>query len=511
MKVRRWTKRFGKEKRRAFILIAVLVVVMLASMVVVSLLFRVQAEETAAVAGAGFGQAWATAMSGVYEGMRIAADARPGSLEWQENSAAFRERLVFDDGSERWYFSVYSPNESSSDEVRFGLSDEAGKLNLNEATEAMLEKLPAVTPYIVQGLLDFLDSDDTPRPEGAEQEYYDALPVPYRVANGPLTTLDGLLLVRGFFPALLYGEDANWNFRLDGNEDDGDLQFPPDNKDGKLHRGLRPFLTVSSYDIDLDNAGNPRLDLNDDNDSLAVKDQLGSDEVPAALVTYIEALRRNKLRLEDPAELLEARSKFKGEDGKEVELESSVGKTELPIVLDRFTARTVTGRIQGLININTAPAVVLQTLPGVDEALADSMVATRRNLRDDQRRTAAWLYQEGVLDAAQFKKINRYLTARASQYHFHVVGYGVPSGQYRVLDVIIDTAGARPAIIYLRDITKLGLPFRIETGNEAPLSTESEAAFPQPKSSQASFLQVKSSPASASQIRFGFRPGQNHG
>jgi len=58
------------------------------------------------------------------------------------------------------------------------------------------------------------------------------------------------------------------------------------------------------------------------------------------------------------------------------------------------------------------------------------------------------------------------VTARGFQFHFHVVGYGVPSGRYRVLEAVIDTSGAAPTILYLRDITRLGLPFRIETNAE---------------------------------------------
>ena len=45
-------------------------------------------------------------------------------------------------------------------------------------------------------LLDYIDEDDVPRPEGAEQEYYSALPRPYRIRNGPLASLDELLLVQ---------------------------------------------------------------------------------------------------------------------------------------------------------------------------------------------------------------------------------------------------------------------------------------------------------------------------
>ena len=52
-----------------------------------------------------------------------------------------------------------------------------------------------------------------------------------------------------------------------------------------------------------------------------------------------------------------------------------------------------------------------------------------------------------------------------------VVRYGVPSGRYRVLDVIIDVAGERPRISYLRDLTKLGMPIPI-TGPDAVPTTQ---------------------------------------
>ena len=52
---------------------------------------------------------------------------------------------------------------------------------------------------------------------------------------------------------------------------------------------------------------------------------------------------------------------------------------------------------------------------------------------------------------------------RGYQFRFQVVGYAVPSGRYRVLDVLLDSAGGEPVISYLRDITRLGLPFSLES------------------------------------------------
>ena len=448
---------------RGFVLVAVLVVILLASMVAISLLFRLKAEETATAAGIGGEQAWAAAMTGVYEAIQAAQQSPPGELDWQDAPQIFRDRLVFDDGSDRWFFSVYAEGGSEHPGIRFGLSDEAGKLNLNRASEAMLGKIPKLTPYLVQGLLDFIDTDNAARPEGAEQEYYDGLAHPYSVLNSRLSTLEELLLVRGFTPGLLYGEDANLNFQLDANEDDGGEQFPPDNGDGKLDPGLRPYLTVWSYDLNEDNEGVPRTDLNNP------ADVIPEGLLPAAFTNYIAAVRRNKIRINQPADLLDAKGKFKDEKGAEVELESGVGTKELALVLDQFTTRSEY-HLPGLINVNTASAQVLQALPDVEPALAETIVAARTHLRAEQRGTPAWLYQEQLVDADLFKKLSPYLTARSYQYHFHVLGYGMPSGRYRVLEAVVDLAGLKPQITYLRDLTRLGLPFKIEQ-SERPEAT----------------------------------------
>src|SRR6185436_19290251 len=92
----------------AFVLVSVIVVILMASMVAISLLFRLKAEDTAAATGAGSEQACAAAMSGVYEAIRIGAAAQPGDLDWQKNPAVFRDQLVTDDGVDRWYFSVFT-------------------------------------------------------------------------------------------------------------------------------------------------------------------------------------------------------------------------------------------------------------------------------------------------------------------------------------------------------------------------------------------------------------------
>jgi len=51
---------------------------------------------------------------------------------------------------------------------------------------------------LVDALIDWIDVDDEPEPEGAENEYYVRLDSPYRCKNGRLDTLEELTMVRGF-------------------------------------------------------------------------------------------------------------------------------------------------------------------------------------------------------------------------------------------------------------------------------------------------------------------------
>ena len=56
-----------------------------------------------------------------------------------------------------------------------------------------LTKIPNMTVPLAAALKDFVDFDDIVTPEGAEQEYYNGLPQPYTIRNGPLPTMENRL------------------------------------------------------------------------------------------------------------------------------------------------------------------------------------------------------------------------------------------------------------------------------------------------------------------------------
>ena len=137
----------------------------------------------------------------------------------------------------------------------------------------------------------------------------------------------------------------------------------------------------------------------------------------------------------------------------------------MPTILDQLTT-TFEARLIGLININTADVKVLRAIPGISEAKAELIVQTREGLSSELKQSVAWLYSESVLTAEEFKRAAPHITTRSLQYRFNVVGYSLPSGRYRVYEVVIDTADKQPQILYLRDITRFGLPFALPSEDE---------------------------------------------
>jgi DNA uptake protein ComE-like DNA-binding protein len=448
-----------QEFPQGFVLLLVLVIVMLASMVAASVLFLLRSEKTASAAGVSGEQAWATALSGVYQAMRIASRSPTDPSAWQDNAAAFKNQLVVDDGANRWYFSVYSISDPGAGPIRFGLNDEASRINVTHADVAVLERVPNLTPALAQVLVDYAQTGRAILPSSTNELSFRALTNRVSGTDRKLGCLDELLSVPGVNNALLYGEDANLNGHIDPAEDDGDASAPSDNQDSQLELGLRALLTVFSYDLNVREDGQPRQNLNDP------KTDLSNLELPESVLTYLEAMRRQGQKLAHPADLLEASGQFKDQTGAATNLSSGVSKAELPLLLDRCSTTNET-RLAGRVNLNTASAKVLAALPGIDAALAEAIVSARVSLSDESRRTPAWLYQEGLVTADLFKKLAPHLTTRSYQFHFHVLAYGVPAGTYRVIEAVIDTAVQPPAILLLRDLTRLGLPVGMDTIKE---------------------------------------------
>ncbi len=120
---------------------------------------------------------------------------------------------------------------------RVRLMDEGGKINLNRIDENGLRRVftnidigEPLRSILVDSIMDWRDSDDLHRINGAESDYYRSLTPPYTAKNGPFDTVEELLWVRGVTPSVFFGETGDE--RAQGNN--------------ARRIGLREIFTVDS-------------------------------------------------------------------------------------------------------------------------------------------------------------------------------------------------------------------------------------------------------------------------
>ena len=271
-------------RRRGSVLLVVLVLIVLLTFGVYGFTERMLGEQAAATANASAAQARASADSGVALAVAV---VDLGNLNPAEPPATYHEPGVFrgvlvadsPTPESRGRFTVFAPveNDPAGQLLRYGLIDESGKLDVNgvlnltvrgaELSEpeqrTLLLGLPGMTDEIADAILDYVDPDGEPREFGAEADAYAAFDPPRLPRDGPLNSIDELLLVVGVTPQLLYGEDANRNGLLDPAENDGPATLPLDDADGLLDAGWAAYLTVYGGEPNLRGDGTEKIDLND--------------------------------------------------------------------------------------------------------------------------------------------------------------------------------------------------------------------------------------------------------
>jgi len=255
------------------------------------------------------------------------------------------------------------------------IADEAGKLNLNSASPEVLGKF--FPPEVADPILDWRDTDNTPRPQGAEDDYYTGLAAPYHCKNKPFDTVDELLLVKGVTPELLAAPIV-----ADGHP-------------------LRALLTVYSHDRNVDAHLQPRINI-----ATASKDDLArqlGDVFTAEEITAIIQQRTTKA-FTSPADLLEVPKLSREKVGK---------------AYDRLTTTTAKER-PGLLNINTAPAELLAGLPGMDDAAARAIVAQRTD--QGPFTDVGELLTISAVTNTTFQQVADLLTTRSTTFCLHATG-----------------------------------------------------------------------------------------
>lgn len=267
-----------------------------------------------------------------------------------------------------------------------GPEDASSKININTMVREDLLTLSAMTEGTADAIIDWVDSDDEVSEFGAEAGSYESIRFPYKPRNGALRSLEELDLVLGVNPEYVRGEDWNLNGRLDPNEDDGDLSWPPDNADGRLDQGWSAIVTAVSEEGGLGaQTGTTRLNLTTATPEEIAK-RLTVDTTQAQ--TILDHATSDGATLNDfigtPLSDLASTSSTSATPGTQLRGAPQIANLtteQLKLLLDETTLgeETLLGPRAGRVNINTVSRKTLEYLPSIDAATADAIIQERQS------------------------------------------------------------------------------------------------------------------------------------
>ena len=544
--------KFARPRRDGFFLIVVLVVIAVATMAAYSFTDTMLAYDEASHLSSDQVQTQAAADSGI-DAARLALAQPPlmrneaGGIQSNPNLFQAINIVSAADGGRACNFTILAPGMDQTGRlggVRYGLQNESARLNVNAlmtleknsaaimpalamtgassldsgTTDAiasdnlaasLLLALPGMSAEVADCILDWLDEDDEVRPNGAEIEYYSTLPTPYKPTNGPIGSVEELLLVRGVTPSLMFGVDANRNGVVDASEQN---QSGVDiNSVASL--GLAAYITVHGLESNRRSDGTPRIDINQD-DVEALFDELSGVVENQDYATYLAAYRLYGVAasasagglagLENAAgggqsgggdgggggkipwtadafESIDlsagAAVKFSqmldvidstltiGQGGSQVTYTSPFTSDPLqmaaymPLLMENFSTQDFE-TMPGRININDCPAELLLGLPLIDVETAQAIVEARSEPSDSENRQyETWPLVEGVVTVAQMRSLLPLVTAGGDVFRAQVVGYYETSAAATRVEAIIDATTVNPKVIHYRDLSHLGRGF----------------------------------------------------
>jgi hypothetical protein len=375
---------------------------------------------------------------------------------------------------------------AATSEIRWGTESEGGRLHFHHVVysdpfraEETLMKLPGATREIVQAILDWTDGDDDKREVGAERDDYERLDPPITPRNGPIESIEELLLVKGVTPELLYGEDFNRNGRLDPEEDDGAATLPMDNQDGKLDRGWSSMLTLYSRETNVDSKGRPRIFVNDGEWGRLygrVSQTLGVEWarflVAARAVGLPDApipdpeWAHEGFRIESLVALKDA-SIVGDWNGKPVSIDSPLLSTsddfgeQWRSVLDVLSTRWEPV-FEGRIDVTSADGRVLATVPELSEEERAKILESRPDVslpvdwtgpsegesltKDRPDPTTSWLWSQRVFPIDDGRWWDHRFTSGSVVRRFHAIGFTDDDRVVCRIEVILDVSSRLPVV-----------------------------------------------------------------
>ena len=374
---------------------------------------------------------------------------------------------------------------------RYGLVDESSRLNLNVLIDLdnqlpgsarnLLMALPDMTEDVADAILDWLDKDDDLREYGAESAEYNSLSPPYATRNGPMDSLEELLLVRGVTPQLLFGLDTNHNGIVDDDEANSESSS---NIAAELQLGWANFLTLYSKETNLNLSGLQRININSPDLELLYTDlrsafneqwsnfiigyrqngPVTEGNINNAAFGEIDFEKEAAHEFTSVLDIIGVMSKISFTDQLDKTVESPANLDNLHSSLPAIMANLTTvdeATIPGRLNIMQAPRQMLLGVPGMTEETADLILQTREyelndpDITDKQRNYETWILAEEIVDLQTMKTMLPFICVGGSVYRAEVVGYFSDGKGSSRAEVIIDKTSPIPRIVFWRDKSHL--------------------------------------------------------
>ena len=248
------------------------------------------------------------------------------------------------DGTERFTY--------GNEAFRIQVIDAASRVNLNNVTQAQLTQMN-LTEEQTASLLDWRTNSQTPRTNGAKDEYYNELPNPYNTSLRSFKSVDELLLVKGFTAADLMKtldqqQSAGNNTLITSPvTTPSDAVTPPPI--------LYDILTVDSVSQDVRANGQPKLGVNSQQASMQALLQMG---LPPNLAGAIIQRRGTGQPFTSMSQVL-------GLPG--------VNARSATVILDNLSI-TGNARVTGRLDLNTVSTDVLNTVPNITSNQVQTIV-----------------------------------------------------------------------------------------------------------------------------------------
>jgi type II secretory pathway component PulK len=388
--------------------------------------------------------------------------------------------------------------------------------------QSLLMSLPGMTLQIADSILDWLDEDSDPRPNGSELEYYSVLPTPYAPKNGPIDSVEELLLVRGVTPELLFGIDSNRNGVVDPAEQQRGLVDATQTSS----LGWTSFLTVHGYESNKRRDGTPKIDVNQDDLEVLYQQLSGVIENPD-YSSYIVAFRvggqssiakaatsastgntqSSSQSSSNPGSTGDKSQQPAGAGGMPQSVNTNIpvwtgdqiskldltgGGTKLTQILDLIDSTVTIGgqsyrspftsdplqmasympllmdalstiefdKMPGRININECPAELLYGVPILEAETVEAILEARAQATESENRQyETWLLVEGVVTLDTMRTLTPLFTGGGDVFSAQIIAYYETSSTATRLEAVIDATGVNPRIASLRDLSHLGRGF----------------------------------------------------